>query len=629
MFDPKSLFRSQLWFDSHDTGMTALYIERYLNYGLTQEELQSNRPIIGIAVSGSELTPCNIVHVELANRVAEGIRDAGGIPIKFPTYPLQETGIRPTAALHRNLAALTLAEILRTYPIDGVVLTTGCDKTVPAALMAAASIDIPAIGLSGGPMLNGWSPKGEREGSGTVIWKARQMMGKGEIDASQFMEMACRSAPSVGHCNTMGTALSMNCLMEALGMSLPGCASIPAPYRERGQMGHATGVRIVEMVMATAAAFAVKENRAIPQQWMQEQGRAWNNVIKFGEKDYRPSQILTRENFLNAIKVASAIGASSNCPPHLLAIAAHIGVELSMDDWQEQGHHVPLLVNCMPAGSYLGEDFHRAGGVPAVIQALIKAGEFYPNAPCINGKTMGENNANTPSHDAQIIASYQAPIKEKAGFIVMSGNLFDNGIMKTSVIDAEFRSRYLSEAGNENVFTGRAIVFDGPEDYHHRIEDTSLNIDEHCILVIRGCGTVGYPGSAEVVNMQPPSYLLAKGIKSLPTLGDGRQSGTSASPSILNCSPEALAEGNLRLLRTGDKIRVDLNKRTVDMLITTTEMEARITDHATISLPEHQSFWEELYRQQVSQLHHGGHFKEATKSNYRQSWVGKAPRDSH
>lgn len=569
--------RSQKWFDdpSH-ADMTAIYVERYLNYGLTRQELQSGRPIIGIAQTGSDLAPCNRHHLALAERVKAGIRDAGGIPMEFPVHPLAEQGRRPTAALDRNLAYLGLVEILHGYPLDGVVLTTGCDKTTPACLMAAATVDLPAIVLSGGPMLDGWHD-GQRVGSGTVIWHARNLMAAGKLDYEGFMTLATASSPSVGHCNTMGTALSMNSLAEALGMSLPTCASIPAPYRERAQMAYATGMRICDMV----------------------------------REDLRPSRILTRQAFENAIVVASALGASTNCPPHLIAMARHAGIDLSLDDWQRLGEDVPLLVNCVPAGEHLGEGFHRAGGVPAVMHELLAAGRLHADCPTVSGKSIGDIASGAKTHDADVIRSCAAPLKHRAGFIVLSGNFFDSAIIKMSVVGESFRRAYLSEPGSENAFEARAIVFDGPEDYHARIEDPALNIDEHCILVIRGAGTLGYPGSAEVVNMAPPSHLIKRGVDSLPCLGDGRQSGTSASPSILNMSPEAAAGGGLALLRTGDKIRVDLNQRSVTALVDDAEMERRKQEPA-YQPPASQTPWQELYRQLVGQLSTGGCLEPAT-----------------
>lgn len=573
----KRPLRSQQWFDdpSH-ADMTAIYVERYMNYGLTRGELQSGRPIIGIAQTGSDLAPCNRHHLELAQRVKAGIRDAGGIPMEFPVHPLAEQTRRPTAGLDRNLAYLGLVEILHGYPLDGVVLTTGCDKTTPACLMAAATTDLPAIVLSGGPMLDGHH-KGELIGSGTVLWHARKLLSSGEINYEGFMEMTAAASPSIGHCNTMGTALSMNALAEALGMSLPGCSSIPAAYRERGQMAYFTGKRIVDLVF----------------------------------DDVRPSQILTREAFENAIAVASALGASSNCPPHLIAIARHAGVELSLEDWQRIGEDVPLLVNCMPAGKYLGEGFHRAGGVPAVMHELLKAGPLHPGCATVSGHSIGEIVAATKAHDRDVIRPYEEPLKHRAGFIVLSGNFFDSAIMKMSVVGEAFRKTYLATPGDENRFEARAIVFDGPEDYHARINDPALEIDEQCILVIRGCGTVGYPGSAEVVNMAPPSELIRRGIDSLPCLGDGRQSGTSASPSILNMSPEAAVGGGLALLRTGDRLRVDLNNRSVDLLVDEVELERRRQD-AVPQIPESQTPWQELYRQLVGQLSTGGCLEPAT-----------------
>ncbi|SAI18847.1 dihydroxy-acid dehydratase [Bordetella ansorpii] len=577
MSDSHRRLRSQKWFDDPThADMTAIYVERYLNYGLTRGELQSGRPIIGIAQTGSDLAPCNRHHIELAKRVKEGIRDAGGIPMEFPVHPLAEQGRRPTAALDRNLAYLGLVEILHGYPLDGVVLTTGCDKTTPACLMAAATVDIPAIVLSGGPMLDGWH-EGQRVGSGTVIWQARNLMAAGKLDYEGFMELATASSPSVGHCNTMGTALSMNCLAEALGMSLPTCASIPAPYRERGQMAYATGKRICDMV----------------------------------HEDLRPSRILTREAFENAIVAASALGASSNCPWHLVAIARHMGVSLTTEDWQRVGEDVPLLVNCVPAGEYLGEGFHRAGGVPAVLHELCAAGRLHEDCMTVSGRRIGEIARASPAHDRQVIRAYEAPLMPHAGYIVLSGNFFDSAVMKMSVVGEAFRRTYLSEPGDENAFEARAIVFEGPEDYHARIDDSALQIDEHCILVIRGCGPVGYPGSAEVVNMAPPAALIKRGVDSLPCLGDGRQSGTSASPSILNLSPEAAVGGGLALLKTGDILRVDLNQRSVTVQVDEDELKRRAATMRTV-VPESQTPWQELYRSMVGQLSTGACLEPAT-----------------
>ena len=574
--EPKGL-RSRRWFDNPgNPSMTALYLERQLNFGLTREELQGGRPIIGIAQTGSDIAPCNRHHIALASRVKDGIRDAGGIPLEFPIHPIQETLKRPTAALDRNLAYLSLVEVLHGYPIDGVVLTTGCDKTTPACLMGAATVNIPAIVLSGGPMLDGWW-KGRLSGSGTIVWEGRKLHAEGKIDYDEFMEMVCSSAPSVGHCNTMGTATSMNSLAEALGMSLPGCAAIPAPHRERGQMAYHTGRRMVEMV---------REN-------------------------LRPSDIMTKKAFENAVVAAAALGASSNCPIHMVAIARHMGVEHTLDDWQRLGPEIPLLVDLQPAGRFLGEMFHRGGGVPAVLKELANAGKLHLDVMTVNGKTLGENLASVPDGDREVIRSYAKPMLERAGYIVLSGNIFDTAVMKISVIDREFRSRFLSDPSRPNVFEGRAIVFEGPEDYHDRLDDPALEIEEQSILVIRNCGPVGYPGSAEVVNMQPPARMLKEGINALPTMGDGRQSGTSGSPSILNVSPEAAVGGGLALLRTGDRIRIDLNTRKVDVLLPEGELEARRaawTPPALLNMTP----WEEIYRSMVGQLGTGGCLEPAT-----------------
>jgi dihydroxy-acid dehydratase len=589
--------RSQLWFDNPENpGMTALYLERYLNFGLTREELTSGKPIIGIAQTGSDLSPCNRHHLELAKRVREGIRAAGGIAFEFPCHPIQETGKRPTAALDRNLAYLSLVEVLYGYPLDGVVLTTGCDKTTPACLMAAATVNIPAIVLSGGPMLNGWW-KGERSGSGTIVWWARQEHAAGRMDYPEFLDVVASSAPSVGHCNTMGTASTMNALAEALGMSLPGCAAIPAPYRERAQIAYETGVRAVEIV----------------------------------REDLRPSDILTRKAFENTIVACSAIGGSTNAPIHINAIAKHIGVPLAIEDWETIGYDVPLLVNMQPAGKYLGEEYHRAGGLPAVMSELMRAGRIHKDALTINGKTMGANVRDAKVQDADVIRPYKKPMKEKAGFKVFRGNLFDSAIMKTSVISEEFRKRYLSDPKDPNAFEGRAVVFDGPEDYHHRIDDPSLKIDERTLLFIRGAGPIGYPGSAEVVNMQPPAALIKKGITALPCIGDGRQSGTSGSPSILNASPEAAAGGGLALLKTGDRVRIDLNKGSADILISKADLAARraaLQKDGGYHYPESQTPWQEIQRSMVEQLGDGMVLRPAVKYQ-RVAQTRGVPRDNH
>ncbi|GGY84653.1 IlvD/Edd family dehydratase [Pseudoduganella plicata] len=563
-------YRSQDWFDNPDfIDMTALYLERFMNYGITPSELRSGKPIIGIAQSGSDISPCNRIHLELARRVRDGIRDAGGIPMEFPLHPIFENCRRPTAAIDRNLAYMGLVEILHGYPIDAVVLTTGCDKTTPAQIMAASTVDIPAIVLSGGPMLDGWLD-GELVGSGAAIWKGRRRLAAGEIDNEKFLQIAAASAPSAGHCNTMGTASTMNAIAEALGMSLTGCSAIPAPYRERGQMAYETGRRIVELA----------------------------------KLDVKPSDILSRDAFLDAIVVNAAIGGSTNAQQHIIAMARHAGVELRLEDWMEYGHDVPLLLNMQPSGKYLGERFHRAGGVPAVMWELLQAGKLRADRPTVTGRTMAANLEGHESVDREMIAPFDQPLKTAAGFFVLKGNLFDFAIMKTSVISPEFRARYLSKPGQENVFECRAIVFDGSGDYHARINDPSLNIDEDCILVIRGAGPIGWPGSAEVVNMQPPDALIRRGVKNLPTLGDGRQSGTSDSPSILNASPEAAVGGGLAYIRTGDTVRIDLNAGTCDMLVDDAEL-ARRKEEGIPPVPPSQTPWQEIYRATVGQMHTG------------------------
>ena len=592
-----SELRSKAWFDNPDNAdMTALYLERTMNFGLTLDELQSGKPIIGIAQSGSDLSPCNRHHLVLAERVREGIREAGGIAFEFPLHPIQETCKRPTASLDRNLAYLSLVEVLYGYPLDGVVLTTGCDKTTPSQIMAAATVDLPAIVLSGGPMLNGWF-KGERTGSGTIVWKAREMMARGEIEYKEFLELVASSAPSAGHCNTMGTASTMNSLAEALGMSLPGCAAIPGPYRERQQMAYLSGKRIVEMV--------------------------W--------EDLKPSDVLTRHAFENAIVVNSAIGGSTNAPIHLNAIAAHIGVELDNDDWEKIGYDVPLIVNLQPAGEYLGEEYHRAGGVPAVVAELIAKGKINKKAMTVNGRSLYENCEGKFASDRDVIKTYDQPMKKSAGFLNFKGNLFDSAIMKASVISEEFRQRYLSNPKDPEAFEGRAIVFDGPEDYHKRIDDPKLEIDASCLLFMRGTGPVGYPGAAEVVNMRAPDYLLKKGITSLPCIGDGRQSGTSGSPSILNASPEAATGGGLALLKTGDIVRIDLRKRTADIKISAAELQKRrdaLAKSGGYKFPDHQTPWQEIQRGIVDELSNGMVLKPAVKYQRIAKTKG-LPRDNH
>jgi dihydroxy-acid dehydratase len=599
MSSPKAApkLRSRAWFDNPDNiDMTALYLERYLNYGLSLEELQSGKPIIGIAQTGSDLSPCNRHHLVLAERVREGIREAGGIAIEFPVHPIQETGKRPTAALDRNLAYLGLVEVLYGYPLDGVVLTIGCDKTTPAALMAAATVNIPAIALSVGPMLNGWY-KNERTGSGTIIWKARELLAAGEIDDAEFIRLVASSAPSTGYCNTMGTASTMNSLAEALGMSLPGSAAIPAPHRDRQECAWRTGKRIVEMV----------------------------------HDDLKPSDILTHDAFLNAIAVNSAIGGSTNAPIHLTAIARHVGVDLPLQTWQTHGLDIPLLVNLQPAGEYLGEDYYRAGGVPAVTGQLIGAGLIREAAMTVNGKTIGENCRGAPILDERVIRPFDQPLMHAAGFVVLTGNLFENAIMKTSVISPEFRDRYLSTPGDPDAFEGPVVVFDGPEDYHARIDDPATGITRETLLVMRGTGPIGYPGAAEVVNMRPPSYLILDGVHALPCLGDGRQSGTSGSPSILNASPEAAANGNLALLRTGDRVRIDLLKGTAYVLVSDAELAARraqLDAAGGYQYPSSQTPWQEIQRRLVGQLG-DGMILEGTEAYQRIAQTKGLPRDNH
>ena len=589
--------RSRLWFDNPDNpGMTALYLERYLNFGLTGKELQGKKPIIGIAQTGSDLSPCNRHHLELAKRVRDGITAAGGVAFEFPCHPIQETGKRPTACLDRNLAYLSLVEVLYGYPLDGVVLLTGCDKTMPACIMAAATVNIPAISLNVGPMLNGWH-HGERTGSGTVVWKARERHAAGDIDYQQFIDIVGSSAPSVGHCNTMGTASTMNALAEALGMALPGSAAIPAPYRERGQVAYETGKRIVDMV--------------------------W--------EDLKPSDIMTREAFENVIVANAAIGGSTNAPIHMNAIAKHIGVPLDCDDWERIGFEIPLLVNVQPAGEYLGEEYFRAGGLPAVLAELIGAGKIHENALTCTGATIGENCRGKFTWDREVIRSYDNPLKENAGFLNLKGTLFDSAIMKTSVISPEFQERYLNNPDDPNAFEGRVVVFEGPEDYHHRIDDPSLDINEHTILIMRGAGPIGYPGAAEVVNMQPPGSLIKRGVLSLPCVGDGSQSGTSGTPSILNASPEAAAGGGLALLQTGDRVRIDLNRRSADILLPPEELERRRADlqaRGGFAYPASQTPWQEIQRSMVDQLSEGMVLKPAVKYQKVAQTFG-VPRDNH
>ena len=588
-FNPK--YRSQQWFDNpSNPGMTALYLERSMNFGLTPDELRSGKPIIGIAQTGSDISPCNRVHIKLAERVREGMRSAGGIAFEFPVHPIQETLKRPTAAVDRNLAYLGLVEILHGYPLDGVVLMTGCDKTTPSCLMAAATVDLPAIVLNGGPMLDGWH-NGKLAGSGTAVWDSRVELAAGRIDYEQFIDIVTSSAPSDGHCNTMGTASTMNSLAEALGMSLTGNANIPAPYRERGQMAYKTGLRIVDMV----------------------------------KDDLSPSQVMTREAFENAITVNSAIGGSTNAQIHITAIARHIGVELETDAWQQVGYDIPLMANIQPAGEFLCESYHRAGGTAAVMSELLKNKKLHGDVMTVTGKKMSENLKGINIKDEKVITPFKNPMKQKAGFIVLKGNLFNAAIMKTSVISKSFKDKFLNRPGKEGILEGKVIVFEGSEDYHDRLNDKSLDMNENSILVIRGAGPVGWPGSAEVVNMQPSDELIKKGITELPCIGDGRQSGTSGSPSILNASPESATGGGLAWLRTGDTVVIDLNKCTANMLVSDEEIELRKKDGVP-SYPESQTPWQEIQRKFVGELSDGAVLENAVKY---QKVKKTLPRDNH
>ncbi len=597
MSSDKPTLRSRHWFDSpNNPEMTALYVERFLNFGITREELQSGKPIIGIAQTGSDIAPCNRHHIELAKRVREGIVAAGGVALEFPVHPIQETAKRPTAALDRNLSYLSLVEVLYGYPLDGVVLTTGCDKTMPAMVMGAATVNIPSIVFPGGPMLNGWH-EGERSGSGTIVWKGREMMARGEVDYEGFMELVSSSATSVGHCNTMGTASTMNALAEALGMTLPGAAAIPGPYRERGQCAYETGKRIVEMV----------------------------------HEDLKPSDIMTRQAFENCIRANSAIGGSTNAPVHIGAIARHMGVPLDIKEWETLGYDIPLLVNMQPAGEYLGEDYFHAGGLPAVLNELLAANLLHADALTVNGSSIGENCSGKTSSNRDVIRALESPMVKSAGFLVLSGNLFDSAIMKTSVISPEFRKHYLSNPDDPDAFEGNAVVFDGPEDYHKRIDDPTMGIDETSILFMRGVGPIGYPGGAEVVNMRAPASLLARGHQEMPCIGDGRQSGTSGSPSILNASPEAAANEGLALLQTGDRIRIDLLKRSADMLVDDAELDRRreaLKAAGGYQYPDHQTPWQEIQRGLVDPLDKGMVLRPAVEYQ-RIAQTKGVPRDNH
>jgi dihydroxy-acid dehydratase len=565
--------RSQAWFGAGDKSG---FIHRsWLKNQGYPNDLFDGRPVIGICNTWSELTPCNGHFRELAEFVKRGVYEAGGFPLEFPVMSLGETQLRPTAMLFRNLASMDVEESIRGNPMDGVVLLMGCDKTTPALLMGAASCDLPTIGLSGGPMLNG-KFRGKDIGSGTDVWRMSEMVRAGEMSQEEFVEAESCMSRSKGNCMTMGTASTMANMVEALGMSLPENAAIPAVDSRRNRLAQLTGRRIVEMV----------------------------------EENLQMSRILTRHAFENAIRVNAAIGGSTNAVIHLLAIAGRLGVELKLEDWDRLGSKMPCLVNLQPSGRYLMEDYYYAGGLPAVMREI--AHHLHTNALTVNGKTIGENISGARCWNREVISTAAAPFKVESGIVVLKGNLAPDG----AVIKPSAASKHLL------THRGRAVVFDSIEDFHARIDDDALDIDENCVMVLKNCGPKGYPGMAEVGNMPLPPKVLKKGITDMVRVSDARMSGTAYGTVVLHTSPEAAAGGPLALVRDGDMIELDVPGRRLHLDVPNDELARRRAEWRAPSAPTRG--WYRLYVDHVQQAHLGADLDFLVGGS-----GAEVPRDSH
>ncbi|HVG38281.1 MAG TPA: L-arabinonate dehydratase [Pyrinomonadaceae bacterium] len=557
--EKKRKFRSSAWFGS-PTREGFIYRSWMRNQGLP-EHLFDGRPVIGICNTWSELTPCNAHFRQIAEHVKRGVYEMGGFPLEFPVTSLGETLMRPTAMLFRNLASMDVEECIRANPIDGVVLLAGCDKTTPALLMGAASCDIPSLMISGGPMLNG-KFRGQDIGSGTNVWKFSEEVRCGTMELSDFMDAEAGMSRSAGHCMTMGTASTMASMVEALGMGLPMNAAIPAVDSRRYALAHMAGRRIVEMV----------------------------------HEDLRLSQILTRQAFENAVRTNGAIGGSTNAVIHLLAIAGRVGVEFSLEDWDKLGRDVPCIVNLMPSGQYLMEDFFYAGGIPAVMRELGDL--IHRDALTVNGKTIGENIAAAPCYNREVIMPLEAPFKEQGGIIVLRGNLCPDGaVLKPSAAAPHLLHH-----------RGRAVVFENIEDFHARIDDPELDIDETCVMVLKNCGPRGYPGMPEVGNMPLPPKILQKGVTDMVRISDARMSGTAYGAAVLHVSPEAAAGGPLALVRNGDMIELNVAGRRLHLDVSDQELARRRESWKAPELPLTDRGYYKLYVNHVLQADRGADF---------------------
>lgn len=572
---PRKL-RSTEWFGRQDKDGFA-YRSWMKNQGLPHHVFDG-RPVIGICNTWSELTPCNAHLREIAERVKRGVYEMGGFPVEFPVMSLGETLLRPTAMLFRNLASMDVEESIRGNPLDAVVLLVGCDKTTPSLMMGAASCDLPTLVVSGGPMLNGRF-RNERIGSGTHVWKFDAMVKAGEMSTEEFMETEACMSRSVGHCMTMGTASTMACMVEALGMGMPGNAAIPAADSRRNALAHMAGRRIVDMVA----------------------------------EDLTPSKILTREAFENAIRANGAIGGSTNAVIHLLALAGRLGVEHSLDDWDQMGRDVPCLVNLMPSGDYLMEDFYYAGGLPAVLRKLGDAGLLHKDTLTVNGKTHWENVQSAEVYDDNVIYPTEKPFKEAGGIVVLRGNLAPDGaVLKPSAASPELMQH-----------TGRAVVFEDIDDYKARIDTDELDVDASCVLVLKNCGPRGYPGMAEVGNMALPAKILKTGVTDMVRVSDARMSGTAYGTVVLHACPEAAVGGPLAFIENGDMITLDVAKRELSVDVDEQTFEARRQKWQPIH-PQATRGYVKMYQETVMQANEG-----ADLDFLRGGSGAPVPRDSH